>query len=171
MKPEQQATRKPWPLRAVLLITLALSFVYLSGCRVHRSPKKLVLASGDCRPCADSLQRVEHPELCEEECGFDDPLYTGPPITLSNFSDVEYLELTLEECVHRALADSKILNKLGGVVVNSPNAARTLLDQALVETNPQTSVEAALSAFDARFTATGNLGHTERTFNLSLIHI
>ena len=168
MKPEQQAARKPWPLRAVLLITLALSFVYLSGCRVHRSPKKLVLASGDCRPCADSLQRVEHPELCEEECEFDDPLYTGPPITLSNFSDVEYLELTLEECVHRALADSKILNKLGGVVVNSPNAARTLLDQALVETNPQTSVEAALSAFDAQFTATGNLGHTERTFNNAL---
>ena len=161
----ERTARTDWPLQTLLLITLALSVVYLSGCHIQRAPRKLRLASGDCQPCADALQKIEHPELCEDDCDLDDPIYTGPPITLSNFSDVEYLELTVEECVQRALANSKVLNKLGGVVVNSPAAARTLLDQALVETNPQTSVEAALSAFDAQFSGSGNLTHTERTFN------
>ena len=165
MKNHMQITPTSWLLQTMLLVMLSFSVVYLAGCRATQRTPKLGLPTGDCAPCADVLQRIEHPDLCEDGCDLEDPLYTGPPITLSNFSDVQYMELTLEECVHRALADSKILNKLGGVVVNSPGAVSALNDQALVETNPQTSVEAALSAFDAQFTATGNLGHTERTFN------
>ena len=166
---EQRTARNYWPLQTLLLITLSFSVVYLSGCRLQRAPKKLHLASGDCQPCTDALLKIEHPELCEDDCTLDDPLYTGPPITLSNFSEVEYVEMTLEECVHRALSNSKVLNKLGGVIVSSPEVARTLLDPALVETNPQTGVEAALSAFDTRFTGSGNLTHTERTFNNNFV--
>ena len=166
---EKRPARAIWPLQTLLLITLSLSVVYLGGCRIQRAPKQLKLARGDCKPCSDAVLKVEHPALCEDDCDLDDPIYTGPPITLSNFSDVQYMELTLEECVHRALANSKILNKLGGVIVSTPEAARTLLDPALVESNPQTGVEAALSAFDARFTGTGNLAHTERTFNNNFV--
>lgn len=73
--------------------------------------------------------------------------------------------MTLEQCVLMALQNSKVLSKLGGVVVNAPQGAATLMDQALVETNPLTSVEAALSAFDARFNGSIGMGHSERTFN------
>jgi outer membrane protein TolC len=73
--------------------------------------------------------------------------------------------MTLDECVHRALQNSKVLSKLGGVVVNAPAGAATLLDQAIIETDPFNSVEAALTAFDAQFNSSIGLGHSERTFN------
>lgn len=155
--------RSAW-IQPILLCCLSLAVVYFSGC-AYRQPHKIALAGGDGIPCSPELQRIEHPDLCEDPCDSTLPLYTGPPITISNYEDAQFSELTLEECVHQALQNSTVLSKLGGVVVNAPQGAATVLDQALQETNPLTSVEAALSAFDAQYSGNLGIAHTERTFN------
>ena len=83
------------------------------------------------------------------------------PLTLSSFEDLQPVMLTIDECVQIALRNSTIMQKLGGTVVNAPQAATTLLDQAIQETNPQQSVEAALSDFDAQVNSSLLFTHTE----------
>lgn len=76
---------------------------------------------------------------------------TAPaPLTLENPADLPTRELTLNDAIQIALANSDILRTLGGSVVQLPQTARTNFDPALAETNPLGGVEAALSAFDAQ---------------------
>jgi outer membrane protein TolC len=63
-----------------------------------------------------------------------------------------------------SLANSKVMQKLGGVVVSSPAAAQTLFDQAIQETGLG-SVENALSAFDAQVSSSFLYNRSEREFN------
>ena len=90
---------------------------------------------------------------------------SGPPITISNFHEMESWDLSLDECVLMALSGSKVMQRLGGVVVNSPAAATTTFDPALIESNPLQSAEAALSAFDANASTSFFFNHSERLFN------
>lgn len=57
--------------------------------------------------------------------------------------------ISVDEAVTAALTNSKVLRDLGGRLIQAPNSVRTIMDPALVETDPRTGVESALSAFDA----------------------
>ncbi len=147
---------------------LLLAFIAgsLVGCQ-HRA-KQVVDFSGDCSPCQSLLQQIEYPELEDEE-GTDGLQYlSGPPVTISNFQDLTPLEMTVEQCVEMALANSKVMQKLGGLVVNSPQAATTLYDQAINETGLG-SVEAALSAFDAQVDSSLLYSRRERFINQAFL--
>ncbi len=85
-------------------------------------------------------------------------------MTISNFKEMVPWELTVDEAVELALANSDVLQKLGGVVVSSPQGATTLYDQAIAETQGS-SVEAALSAFDAQVKSSLFMGRSENSFN------
>jgi hypothetical protein len=58
--------------------------------------------------------------------------------------------LSLPEAIQFAMTNSTILRSTGASVVQAPNAINTTYNPAIVETNPQAGVEAALSAFDAQ---------------------
>lgn len=148
-------------LRAQFVLFCALSIALVSGCSTRTRPIKLTNCGAV--PCSDQLQKISYPELLDEQ-SVEEIAYSGPPITLSNFDQVEFLELTLDECVRQSLENSKVMQKLGGVVVTAPNAATTLYDQAIVETGPQ-GVEAALSSFDTQLTSSFNYNRSERRFN------
>lgn len=138
-----------------------LAIVLLSGCTTKT---RLVIPpqiAGS--PCAEQLQKIETPQLMDEECLEQTP-YTGPPITISNFEQAQPQDMSLDECVRMALANSKVMQKLGGVVVNSPNAVSTLYDQAITETGSQ-SVEQALSAFDTQLNSAFVFDRREQVFN------
>ncbi len=111
------------------------------------------------------LQQIEYPDLDCELCTDGEDLMSPPPVTISQFHELEPWDMTLDQCVELTLANSKVMQKLGGAVVSSPAATSTLFDQALRETSPQQSVEAALSAFDAQFDSSFNYGHGERLQN------
>ncbi|MGY8747659.1 MAG: TolC family protein [Pirellulales bacterium] len=140
----------------------ALAIGSLVGCQ-HRA-KQVVDFSADCAPCQSLLQQIEYPELENEEGTDGREFLSGPPVTISNFQDLKPLEMTVEQCVEMALANSKVMQKLGGVVVNSPQAATTLYDQAINETGLG-SVEAALSAFDAQVDSSLLYSRRERFIN------
>ena len=132
------------------------------GCTANR--KSASLFPADVTPCSDVLQRIEYPDLVDEFDTDGSDLLAGPPMTISSFQETLPWELTVEECVEVCLANSKVLQKLGGVVVNAPGGVTTLFDQAIFETNGQ-SVEAALSAFDAQVNTSFTYNRNERNFN------
>ena len=87
-----------------------------------------------------------------------------PPLTLANFEPESVDPLSLEEAVRIALENSKVMRNLGGVafgptgaqgtpssLLSNPGGTATILDPAITETDPRFGIEAALAAFDARF--------------------
>jgi len=63
----------------------------------------------------------------------------------------EYWDMTLQEAIHLALANSEVMRDLGGTVLRSPDSVSTPYGPAIRETDPQHGIQAALSAFDAQF--------------------
>lgn len=139
----------------------AAACLVVTGC-AHR--QQALKFSADCAPCQTVLQQIEYPSpVCEEDSDGSDFL-TSAPITLSTFSDAESLDLTVDQCVEMALANSKVMQKLGGIVVSSPQAATTLYDQAIFESSFG-GVEAALAAYDAQVNTSFFYNRSERKFN------
>ena len=156
-------------ITCTILVTF-LILVLSAGCSSQR--KASLEYEPICEPCSDVYQQIETPVVdhcdCDGgcQCGSGDPLLGSlPPVTISNFHDQEAWELTIDECVHLALSNSKVLQKLGGVVTSAPETVSTLYDPAITETGNTTSVEAALSAFDAQLNSSLVFNHTERVFN------
>jgi len=145
-----------------IVLTIALPCVVVLGCASSQRSKPTFETA--CKPCQDALQEIGKPQL-ECEAGTEGVEFlSGPPISIDSFSDVEPWDLTLDQCVEMSLANSKVMQKLGGVVVSSPAAARTLFDQAIQETGLG-SVENALSDFDAQVTSSLVYNRSEREFN------
>ena len=151
----------PKSIAASLFLLAGLSLIATCGCAHQRAA---IQFPADCSPCQTSLQQIEYPSpLCDADSD-GSQFMSAVPITLSNFSEASTWELTLDECVELALANSEVMQKLGGVVVSSPQGATTLYDQAIFETS-QASVEAALSAFDAQLNSSFTYNRSERKFN------
>lgn len=145
---------------------LALGILALAGCR--SAPQPSLRADCGSGLCTASLQQIETPDLRDQGCGDPDDasgFYSGPPLTVSTFSEMETFDLSLEDAVWMALNNGKVMQRLGGAVVNNPQGVSTTLDQALNETNPLGGPEAALAAFDAQVATSLNYNHSERKFN------
>jgi outer membrane protein TolC len=115
-------------------------------------------------PCQSFLQQIETPDLQCETCTTGDELLTSVPLTISNYQDTASWDLTIDQCVEMALANSKVMQKLGGVVVSAPQGVNTLYDQAIQETGLG-SVEDALADFDAQLSSSFTYNRSEREFN------
>ena len=159
-----QRPRNYAPLGLVGTASVAVAMLCWLGCA--SSPKSIQFDSSDCGiACDNQTTRIEYPQpssVCDEQQA--DRLYSPPPVTLSNYESVQSREMTLDECVATALANSKVMQKLGGVVVSTPSAATTLYDPALAESGVF-GVESALSDFDAQFTGGFTYNRSERRFN------
>ena len=109
--------------------------------------------------------RIEYPD--ETVPSLDDVTNALAPLTLDNPDPKEEWLLTLDEVRQMALENSKVLRQLSGVnfgangvsgtptlLLSSPNAAMTVWDPAIIESNPTAGVQAALSAFDTVWSST-----------------
>lgn len=90
---------------------------------------------------------------------------TLPPTSLQKSDTPEYLELSLEDTVQLALANSQILRDLGGTLLRTPDVSKSRFDPSVVETDPRNGIEAALSAFDAAFTTNISYENNDRALN------
>ncbi|MBS0210671.1 MAG: TolC family protein [Planctomycetes bacterium] len=93
------------------------------------------------------------------------------PLTVSNSETREVWDLTLQDAIQSTLGNSKVMRSLGAQAFISPSLAggsrfgdptrlttapatvQTTFGPSIVESNPQTGVEAALSQFDAQFSS------------------
>lgn len=143
------------------IVAIVLCVIATTGCAHRRATLQFPT---DCAPCRTSLQEIEYPKpVCEDDSD-GSKFMSAQPITLSNFAETESWELTLDQCVELALTNSEIMQKLGGVVVASPQGTSTLYDQAIFETGTA-STEAALASFDAQLSSSFNYNRSERKFN------
>ena len=95
----------------------------------------------------------------------DEMVQTLQPRSLRDISELQYWDLSLQEAIHLAMVNSKVLLDLGGTVLRAPDSLQTIYDVAVRETNPQYGVEAALSAFDAEFSTSLFSESNDRRFN------
>lgn len=144
-------------------VPILLGVVTLIGC-ASQTKSNLQFDQVNQTPCQSFLQQIETPDLDCEACTTGDELRTATPLTISNYQDTELWDLTIDQCVEMALANSKVLQKLGGVVVSAPQGVNTLFDQAIQETS-LASVEDALADFDAQVSSGFTYGRSEREFN------
>ncbi len=145
--------------RSVIVLTL-ICITPLGGCLNHLRRDKIHITNVTLPPA--SLLEIEYPDLKTHRTT---QLGAEAPRTLRDMEQVAYWNLTLQEAVHIALMNSKVLRDLGGTVVRSPNGVTTSLDPAVVETDPRTGVEAALSAFDAQLQSTFTSEKIDRRLN------
>lgn len=131
------------------------------GCRsYHNIPETI----GNNTDCIDVL-------MAEVDAGAPPrvlPAIPTAPLTLSTpeeFDRATYRDLTLQDSIQIALSNSDVLRDLEATVLRNPRLIMTRETMGLVETDPQTGIEAALSAFDAQFYMFGKWQNNDRRFN------
>ncbi|HEV2969048.1 MAG TPA: TolC family protein [Pirellulales bacterium] len=107
------------------------------------------------------------------------------PLTLTNSKYEKVWDLSLEEAVHTALENSKIMRTLGArfasqggtrpqvgdapsVLLTTPQSVTSVYDPAIIETNPNLGVEGALSNFDAVLASSFTWEHDNQPQNALL---
>lgn len=106
---------------------------------------------------------IEYPDVESADCG--ELASTRSPHTVDSQLPDEFWDMTLEEAIQLAMANSKVLRDLGGLVVTSPQNVRTIHDPAIVDTDPRFGVEGALSAFDAQWSTSVFFENNDRALN------
>jgi hypothetical protein len=94
---------------------------------------------------------------------------TPQPLSIRDLAQARYRDLSLQQATQLALINSKILVDLGGQVIRAPDSLPTAYDVAFVETDPQFGPEAALSAFDATFSMSGQFQHNDQQVNNTFV--
>jgi len=144
--------RRP-PHLGILVLLLAIGG---SGCRPQQP--FYLFEDGDLSHYKGMATEIEYPDLRQppnpEAAGAAEPFTIDP----AKREVKEIQGITLEEAIHTALKNNKVMRTIGGQVfgppefiTRNPEVAPTIWDVALAESNPRAGVEAALAAFDAQF--------------------
>jgi len=135
------------------------------GCRNARP-----IYLGEGRELAHYMNQATQIEYPDVEISRMDTISDGlEPRTLANHQPTEIWELSLEEAIQLALANSQVMTDLGGRIVSSPGLVPTVYDPAISETDPRLGVEGALSQFDAQFATSMFWERNDRVINNLLI--
>lgn len=146
-----------------LTAIMAASLLLLPfGC-ARRGDKLHLPAVHDPSPVVPAMAlEIREPVLACYEAD-DDLLSTPPPVDPAE--PAEPWDLTLQEAVHLALGNSRVFRDLGGTVLREPGQMATVYDPAIQHADPRFGVNAALSEFDASFSATTFFENNDRALN------
>ena len=147
----------------VAVSVLFISVCFHVGCRPQQ-PLYLTERGRWQHHYMDRATQIEYPNINIQS--LPDVCYASRPLTLDNPDPEASWDLTLEEAVHIALKNSRVIRTLTGVgfsqagvagvpgmLLQSPRSIQTVYDPALIESDPRFGQEAALSAFDAQLYA------------------
>lgn len=148
------------PARRKLIVWLLSAAIFASGCRTRQSyaPFDPQLAQ-----MQSQAREVEYPDAVAPPA--PGTLDTAPPLLLTGEGPPPMRDITLQEAVQTALAQSPVLRDVGGLVLQSPAALQTTFNPSIVETDPRFGVDAALSAFDAQLSLGAAFEKNDRAFN------
>ena len=151
-------------------IRIALCFAMLTGC----SSKKQFSALEPPHPEVEltSQEKSELETVSYESCDIcnADGGCAPPPFDLAgDSSSVPYWEMSLEESIQYALANSTVMRDIGANILRTPELTPTVYDPSLRATDARFGEEAALSAFDALFSTRLYYEKNDRALNNSLL--
>ena len=145
---------------ASLLATCLVTTLVISGCLRHAATPPAGIDTAYYQQLAKQI------EIPANQGPSDDMMAaTAPPMSVIQPESGDYLELSLEETIHLALANSKIMRDLGGTLLRTPDVSKTKMDPSAVESDPRFGIEGALSSFDAMFKTSLNYENNDRAFN------
>lgn len=147
-------------LRATITILLAVA-TGLQGCSLRKA--KEFQFDPDFSHYQGAATELSSPDV--ETISYEEIAGTPSPLTLSDDAPPDFWNMTLDEAIQTALANSQVMRDLGALVLQSPDNIRTLYDPAIEETDPRFGVEAALSAFDASFESQVYFEKNDRALN------
>ena len=153
---------RPWKWASVVL-----GGGLLIGCST--SEKKLsYVGDTDLQHYKDVVTSIDYPTVNQETP--DEVSFSDEPRRIRNPRKEEIWNLSLEEATHTALANNEIIRdngqflSAGNRLLTNPDFVQSVYDPALQDTSTlfgQNGVEAALSEFDAQFTANMLYGRSE----------
>jgi outer membrane protein TolC len=147
----------------MVMVMIGATGLIVCGCLRHATTPPAATRDIDNGHYQKLAKSIEYPDYHATD---DDPLATtAPPISLASEDTSEYLDMSLEEAMIYAVANSNMLRDLGGTVLRTPDIARSKKDASIVETDPRFGIEGALSAFDANFKSTFSYEKNNRAFN------
>ena len=154
---------RPWKWANVVL-----SGGLLIGCST--SEKKLsYVGDTDLQHYKDVVTSIDYPAVNQETP--DEVSYSDEPRRIRNPRKDEIWNLGLQEALHTGLANNEIIRdngqflSPGNRLLSNPDFVQSVYDPALQDTSTlfgQNGVEAALSEFDAQFTANMLYGRSEQ---------
>lgn len=83
--------------------------------------------------------------------GVADVDFAVEPAKINDVSRADKWPMSLGEVIALALQNDSVLRSLGGQIVSQPDAARSAIDPALIQTNAFNGEQAALAEFDQQF--------------------
>ncbi|MCY2964649.1 MAG: TolC family protein [Planctomycetota bacterium] len=104
-------------------------------------------------------EELDQPHICADS-GRRPHTIAEQDLRPENFHDI-----SLDETIQLALANSTVLRDLGGLVLNGPDRVTTKFEPSIVESDPRFGVQAALSEFDAKWNTTGGFEKNDRAIN------
>ncbi len=141
-------------------VSLAIG-VLGAGCTVRRS--EFDFDTSHLAHYQEFATEIEYPDV--EGIDTDAIATTPSPITLRANQPPQFRDITLQQAIEIALTNSEVLRDLQGLVLLSPDNARTVKDPAIQETDPIFGIESALSEFDAMFDAVAFFEKNDRALN------
>ena len=147
--------------RAAALLILSATLSGFLGCASYETYKKTV--GNDTSEIDAITAEAENPipEVYQAA-------YSTAPITSKSLRDgqeIQYRDVSVGEILQIALENSEVLRELGGTILRTPEAIRTRYTAGLQQTDPRFGTHAALSAFDAQFTASAMINNNDRIYN------
>ena len=142
---------------------IGCTILILTGCRSIQ-PEESSFEGNSIEPYQNFLTAIEYPEVDEAAFQSAQEALSNRPLTVSEYEQLKFQELSLEEAIRLAMTNSKVISKIGGQVISAPNAAMSVYDPAVQESSPLGGVEGALSAFDARWDTAFNFNRSESKF-------
>ncbi len=150
------------------MMALALATPFLAGCFPNRSYNRFSAFPGQ-TSAADETYRCSQLNRSDppvSACSLEVDIGSSPfDIDLTTLTQETTVNLSLEEAVRLALANSKILRDLGGTVLRTPQASTSTNDPALALTDPRFGEEAALAEFDAVVRSSAFFENNDRQLN------
>lgn len=161
-------------------LTVVCGLVLLAGCTP--SQPLYLFEDGDLSHYKGVATEIEYPDV--EADTLADVSEALPPFTLADAANREVWDLSLEEALQNALANSKVMRNLGGAsfvaglpvanqnlsptadIGRSPALFQTIYHPAITESDPRFGTEGALSQFDAQLSSSIFWEKNDRPVNL-----
>ncbi len=149
-------------------MALALASPFFAGCFPNRSYNRFSAFPGQASTADETYRcsQLHRSDPPVSACSFEGDIGSSPfDIDLTTLTQETTVNLSLEEAVRLALANSKILRDLGGTVLRTPQASTSTNDPALAFTDPRFGEEAALAEFDAVIRSSAFFENNDRQLN------
>ena len=154
---------KATPIAIMMLTAL------LAGCCLNKTGQPNLDCDPTCNQpnlCSPTYLDLDQEPCLDADCELDVDTSLAP-IDPSQYDNIVYSDMSLQQCIQLALQQSKIFRDLGGTLIRSPGSVGGVFDPASVFTDPQFSENAALAAFDANVVSSLLFQQNDRASNLT----